>query len=320
VRRYYWKRLLRVYPLYVVTAVVALALIEQEPGRDATDALVTLTLTDIYVTATLPAGLTQMWSLATEVAFYLVLPLLMLLALGRGARPLSPRRVLLLIVVMWTISLAWLGGLSARVPGADDRAVNQWLPAFLGWFAVGIALALLDVLHRTGRTSPRAGRALDHLSRSPGVCWVTAGALLLVAATPLAGPTLLVPANDSEAVVKILIYAAVGGLLVFTGVFAQPASRYERVMSLPLLRHLGHISYGIFCIHLPVLHLVMWMTGYELFDGHLLQILGLTLLLSLAAAELLYRAVELPFMRLRDTGPGRVTVAASPTQSTASTR
>ena len=110
------------------------------------------------------------------------------------------------------------------------------------------------------------------------------------------------------------------GLLVFTGVFVQPASHYERVMSLPLLRHLGHISYGIFCIHLPVLHLVMWMTGYELFDGHLLQILGLTLLLSLAAAELLYRAVELPFMRLRDLGPGGRTVATSPTQSTASTR
>ena len=75
-------------------------------------------------------------------------------------------------------------------------------------------------------------------------------------------------------------------------------------MSHPGPRHLGHISYGIFCIHLPVLHLVMRITGYDLFDGHLPQIFTLTLVISLLAAEVLYRTVELPFMRLKDRGPG----------------
>ena len=42
--------------------------------------LANLTLTQIYVPLTLTAGLTQMWSLSVEVTFYLVLPILALLA------------------------------------------------------------------------------------------------------------------------------------------------------------------------------------------------------------------------------------------------
>ena len=34
-------------------------------------------MTDIYVSEHLPFGLTQTWSLATEVAFYVALPLVM---------------------------------------------------------------------------------------------------------------------------------------------------------------------------------------------------------------------------------------------------
>ena len=48
--RYYWKRLLRIYPVYVVTVVLALALHPGERRRSASrDWLRTLMLTDIYV-------------------------------------------------------------------------------------------------------------------------------------------------------------------------------------------------------------------------------------------------------------------------------
>ena len=318
VGRYFWKRFLRIFPLYVVTAVLALALITDNDGLSAPHWLSTLTLTDIYVRDVLPAGLTQMWSLATEVMFSLVLPVLMVVGIGRR-RCLVPWRRVVLLVAMSAISVAWLSGLSSSVPGAEGRAVNEWLPAFLTWFAAGMGLALVHVLHTSGTAPSRVSRAVEVLGSSPGVCWVVAAGLLLVAATPLAGPTLLVAATEAEAVTKHLLYAAIGGLLVFTGVFASSAPGYERAMSHPVLRHLGHISFGVFCIHLPMLHLVMRMTGYDLFQGHGLQIFLLTLVLSVAAAEVLYRVVELPCMRLKDLGRTRAVAPTAP-ESATSTR
>ena len=59
---------------------------------------------------------------------------------------------------------------------------------------------------------------------------------------------------------------------MLTGVFAQPGSRYARRDVAAGRCGTWLISYGFFCLHLPVLHLVMWVTGWELFDGHCLQI------------------------------------------------
>jgi peptidoglycan/LPS O-acetylase OafA/YrhL len=318
VRVYFQKRILRIFPVYLVTAVVALSLIRDNQDLGVARWLSTLTLTDIYVRDVLPAGLTQMWSLATEVAFYCALPLLMLAALGRRRR-LVPARVMAVLLLMCLTSLLWLATVSQRVPGAGDRAVNEWLPAFLGWFAVGIGLALAHELHSTATAPAWLSSAIERLAATPGTCWTIALGLLLVATTPVAGPTLLVAATEAEAVTKHMLYGTVGGLLVFTGVFASGAPGYARLMSHPWLRHLGHISYGVFCIHLPVLHLVMWTTGYELFRGHGLQIFGLTLVLSLALAEVLYRLVERPAMRLRNLGTGS-TAAATTAETVNSTR
>ena len=64
---------------YLVAVVVIMTLLP-EVNADVTVWLANLTLTQIYVPLTLTAGLTQMWSLSVEMSFYLVLPLLALLA------------------------------------------------------------------------------------------------------------------------------------------------------------------------------------------------------------------------------------------------
>ncbi len=77
-----------------------------------------LTLTDIYVRDGLRPGMTQMWSLATEVSFYVVLPLLMLLAgATRGRRP-TTRRVALLAAALVLVNVAWTLVLQERVHDA----------------------------------------------------------------------------------------------------------------------------------------------------------------------------------------------------------
>lgn len=307
-RRYLWRRVLRIMPVYLVTAVLALSLIGANRDESALDWLVTLTMTDIYFNDGPPHGLTHTWSLATEVSFYVLLPVLMVLVLGRAPRGdrsrqrgpvqgLVLRRIFTALVIGVVINVVWLLA-GHDILRLDDRTpLNQWLPGMFLWFAVGITFAVVDVIHRSPGPVPRPARALAALGLSPGVCWTAAGALLIIASTPLAGPTLLAAPTPDQAVTKHLLYAAIGGLLVLPAVFGDPGSRFMTVMSLPALRHLGHISYGVFCLHVPVLHLLFWATDLSLFTGDLWLIWSLATVGSLIAAEIVYRCVERPAMR-----------------------
>jgi peptidoglycan/LPS O-acetylase OafA/YrhL len=299
-RPYLWKRFLRIYPVYLLTAVLALLLIDDNRGAPASQWLSTLLLGDIYVRGQLPQGLTQMWSLSVEVSFYLALPLLMILA--TGGRSLRARRCIALVLAMTLVGVAWHLVLSDWL---DDRVAGSpllWLPSYLTWFALGIAFALARVLDDAGAPPGRVRRGLTTLAGQPGACWAAVLGLLLVAATPIAGPSLLAAPTAGQSLVKNLLYAAVGALVVLTGAFGTGRGVYARVFSFAPLRHLGHISFSVFCLHLPVLHLVMWMTGYERFEGHGWQIWLLTLTLSVGAAEVVYRWLERPAMSLRRLG------------------
>ncbi|WP_164775193.1 acyltransferase family protein [Nocardioides pantholopis] len=297
VRPYLRKRFLRIAPLYVVTVVLALSLVQENRDLGVADWLRTLLMLDTATGQVFPAGLTQMWSLAVEVAFYLVLPLVMLLAVGRG-RPLRVPRVLLCLAALGAVSVYWHLDAVPRLEAVIDGAPVQWLPAYLSWFAVGLLLALVQVLHERG-TAPRWAATIVALGRQPGSCWVLAVALLLVCATPLAGPSMFDAPSPAEALAKNVLYAAIGFLVVVTGVFTVSGGRYAQTLSHLAARRLGWISYGIFCLHLPVLHLVMWSTGWPLFQGRGLQIWLLTVLISVAAAEVAYRVVERPALRLK---------------------
>jgi peptidoglycan/LPS O-acetylase OafA/YrhL len=301
--RYYWKRLVRIYPVYVVTAVIALALIPDNAGRGVVAWVRTLLLADVYTETRLPQGLTQMWSLSVEVAFYAALPLLMLMAIGRAGRTPRAARVWAVLAALTTVSVSWHLQLGDRVAQVSPGLPMSWLPSYLTWFAVGIGLALLHVEDQAGGRPSAGLRLVRLLGAAPGASWAMAGALMLLTATPLAGPALLFVASPAESLFKHLVYAVVAALLVGTGVFAPREGLFAQVMRTPALRHLGHISFATFCIHLPILHLVMGVTGYQLFEGHGPQIWLATVGLSLVASELLYRLVEKPGLRLRNVAP-----------------
>lgn len=302
--RYLWKRVLRLGPVYIITAVAALALL---PGNDDTspsDWTATLLMANIYVDDALPDGLTQMWSLATEVAFYAVLPVLMWLALSR--RPgwdWARDRVGLVAAAMSVVTVVWLMDLSVRWDQGGSM-IRLWLPSYLLWFAVGLVLAWCEIGTRTGQTRPRRlGEILAEMGRSPGLCWAAAAALLAVAATPIAGPADLTPPTLAAALTKNLLYAAIAGLVILPGVFADARGRFVRFFSHVALRHVGHLSYGIFCVHLMLLELIADWRDMPLFEGRGLELFLLTLAASLLVSEALYRAVERPVLRFRNIRP-----------------
>src|SRR3546814_16443993 len=94
-------------------------------------------------------------------------------------------------------------------------------------------------------------RRLEAAASSPGALWLAAAGLLLVASTPLAGPTLLVEPTGAQALTKNLLYAGVGALLVFSGVFTPRERPWARCMGHPLGRHRGHPSHPRLYLHLP---------------------------------------------------------------------
>lgn len=328
--RYLWKRALRILPVYLLTVVAALTLLpgnrDAGPGTWAT----TLLMANTYVDDRLPDGLTQMWSLATEVAFYALLPLLMWGVLRPRRSPRGDaRRLAVALVLMALVTVVWLLDLSVRLDGGGTM-LRLWLPSYLTWFGTGIVLAAVQVARRGTRTvtpgdgSGRLGRlawGVEQLGRSPLTCWVAALALFAVASTPVAGPADLSPAGLGSALTKNLLYAAVAGLLVVPAVFAPASHPMTRLLGLPLLRHLGHLSYGLFCVHLVVLELVARWRGIELFGGRGVELLVLTLAISLLVSEVLYRLVERPLMRLKDVGRRRSSsVVATTTPSATATR
>ena len=116
--RYAWHRVRRIMPAYVITVVVAYVVYHfrtagPNPGHTWTGLFRNLTLTQVYTDnylySYLHQGLTQMWSLAVEVAFYVALPLmayLLLAVLCRRRR--QPRLLLAGLVALSLITPLWL--------------------------------------------------------------------------------------------------------------------------------------------------------------------------------------------------------------------
>lgn len=300
VGRYYYKRALRILPVYWISVVLALTLL---PGNDQVGLwhwIQDLTLTRLYFGDRLSDGLTQMWSLTTEVTFYLVLPLLMWFWNAVTARGQVGIRIGGLILAAAALSWAWFTQMPERM-SQDWPFYLQWLPAQLIWFVIGIALAHMHLRLRT-EVDDEVGGAhwLQALGRQPGVCWTLTIALFLLACTPLAGPAALTPATSAELVFKIMTYAVIACLMVLPSVFGDEGAGYQRLLAHPLLRRLGYISYGIFCVHLIVLELVVRVRSWALFEGHFWQMWSLTMAITVALSVVLYRCVEVPSMRLRE--------------------
>lgn len=312
--RYLWKRALRVLPVYWVTVVVALAVLPENEDIGVRRWIDNFLLIDIFRSENLPYGLTQMWSLSTEASFYLVLPLIMwlLVSVYRKTGGMSWGGVLGILGLASFASLLWIAVASGDLE-QGSAWVRRGLPSYMTWFAAGIALAYIDNERRNDRL-PTVNRFAERMAALPGVCWLLAGALFVVSSTPIAGPVGLAPATGSEAVVRHLLYVAVAVLIVVPSVFGDPTTRYARQLSHPIARHLGHLSYSLFCCHVVVLELIGDRFGFELFNSNPWLLFFATMAVSLLVSEVLYRVVEKPAMRFKNAGRR---ASSDTTQSTA---
>ncbi len=282
--RYAVRRFVRIAPAYwVCLGVVALTV--HPSARDvAADALAV----QIYLPdASIPA-FSQSWSIATEVSFYAVLPLVvvgMRRLRARGSE--APMRVLLLLLVLG-VGTAWLAS-SGRI--GVDTLYERWLPARTSNFALGIVLAEATLLPRS-----RITRWLVALAHHPGTCVAAAAAAYLLATTPIAGALTLGVVSGLQLAVKMALSTVVAGGLMIPLVFGG-RSGLGQLLSHPTTRWLGLVSFGVFLWHLPVFKGLYAVGGLREFTGGLVPLLALGVPITLLVSAMSYYLIEQPCSR-----------------------
>ena len=298
---YFWRRALRILPAYWVAVVAALCLLPDNPPWSGSLWLRHLTFTQIYGSGHFAHGLTQTWSLATEVAFYLALPLLAPLLVGPAARGWRPGAILARLALLEACTIGWLV-LVTREPELRFRAASTWLPGNIGWFALGMGLAVAEVhlRHRPAAETLR-WHWLRRAGGSLGASWLVALGLFVIATGPLAGPRLDAP-TGWEAVSKHVLYGLAALFLLLPLVLAPEDGGPARgFLTWRPVQSLGEMSYGVFLYHLVVLDLVFRWTGWQLFSGGgFLPVFVLTLAGTVVVAAVSYRLMERRVMGHKD--------------------
>ncbi|WP_433022329.1 acyltransferase family protein [Kribbella sp. CA-294648] len=286
---YLRNRALRILPALWIAVILAALLVPNDKPVDWVYYLHHAFFTQIYVNGPTVHGLTQLWSLAAEVSFYLLLPFLAKL-LTSYERP-TRRAVRWRLAVLFGLTLLgpiWMGSITAT----GNPLAGLWLPGYIGWFAVGMGFALWQVARASGRLNPSL---LDTLVKIPGTVWGIAVALFLIASSPIVGPYGLSLPSVGQAVMKSLLYTGIAACVVFPAI--TPTRRTVAVLGGKAGHFAGDISYGVFVYHLIVLSLVQQIFGQTLFGGSFAALFWPTLAASVAVAAVSYYGMERPIMR-----------------------
>jgi peptidoglycan/LPS O-acetylase OafA/YrhL len=286
--RYAWHRVRRIMPAYVITVLLAYVLYDfraagPNPGHTWMGLLRNLTLTQIYTDGYLGSylhqGLTQMWSLAVEAAFYLVLPLsayVLLVLLCR--RRWQPKLLLGALAGLMLISPAWL--ILVHTDHWFPDGARLWLPTYLAWFFAGMSLAVLQAMGV--RCYAFAAIPLATIS-------------YFIVSTPIGGAPTTSPVSLGEALVKTAFYAVIAALAVAPLALGDQGWYYRLLATRPMV-WLGEISYEIFLIHLIAMDFAMaYVVRDHVYTGSMLNLFIATLALTIPLAWLLHR-----FTRVRD--------------------
>jgi peptidoglycan/LPS O-acetylase OafA/YrhL len=305
---YLRNRALRIAPAYWVILAISALVIGAANVRDASGILTTGWLThpvsllqaglllQDYHPSTMVIGIGPAWSLAVEIVFYCVLPLLVLGA-ARAARLVGDRRgrVLVLLGPPLLLLLVGLSGKYAAhlLPGSplagykdDWHSVIErsfWAQADL--FSFGMVVAVLHTEVSDGRlTLPTHWRRIA----------VALGLLVFLpcAATMHQGEQSYLLQNTGEALGIALLFAAI--------MLPDPATRSLRAVRFLEARPLvavGLASYSLFLWHHPV---ISWLVKHNLTLGGPAGLLVNFLVVGAIAGALsglTYVFVELPALR-----------------------
>jgi peptidoglycan/LPS O-acetylase OafA/YrhL len=316
--RYFWRRTLRILPAYWAVVVISFLTLDGGTHRPFWEWAQYLFLVQNYDphpwwAGTGAVGLAQMWSLAVEVSFYLVLPAIaaaLTRYAGRGRADIGRRaRRLLVGITLLGVSSYSLTVLAYYPP--SRLWLLDTLPRLMAWFAAGMAIAVVSAWARMDqRADGPARRFVQAVAASGGACWLFGALVFVLACTPLTGPESFAIPTLWQTETKTLMYTLIAAALVASATF-RPAGTTLLGMLLGnrVMRFLGRISYGIFLWQflvifavLGILHLRDVFHGGEYTDTVAAALFLAISALTVAVATVSYYLIERPAQRLYHEG------------------
>ena len=295
VGRFYLRRALRILPAYWLAVLGTLFLLSNRTPSRA-DVLSYLTLTQTCNHHNLDPSLTQMWTLAVEISFYALLPVLAWLARGRGGQGAERALRRQLVMLAGLVAVAIAADCYAHAGNHDQRSLI-WLPANLDWFAAGMLLAVLSAVPAGTRTARRLLARLHELAGAAGSCWLVAALLFWLATLPLAGARDLTVPTGWEWTFKHWLYTFAAAALLLPLMFGN-GGRIGRALASRPMRLLGELSYGIYLWHLGLLLAIQRWLGQHTFGGHFGELFWLTAVAATAVAAVSWFGIERRLLRL----------------------
>ena len=235
---------------------------------------------DYFSSAAARSPLQHCWSLGIEEQFYIVWPLLLLLATRMKFLRKLPlvggdwqRRILIVALTVGFASLVW-----SYIASESHPVESYFSPLTRAWvILVGAAIAAAPAL-RNG-VAPR----LSRIAILAGTGLILSAVAVVKTDTPYPGLIALLPAIGT-------------GLLIVGGINAPTDSRMSRFFRTRLLSFTGRISYSLYLWHWPIIVFAAAIVPISEFGG-LPRILALGAL-AMFVSWLSYRFVETPFRRL----------------------
>tara|TARA_B100000073_G_scaffold128510_1_gene105210 strand:+ start:1518 stop:2714 length:1197 start_codon:yes stop_codon:yes gene_type:complete len=299
---HFWiRRICRIYPAYWLALLVLLGFgaIQLIGAGQVTMAL---SLTQIYDPTWGLFGISQAWSLATELSFYLLLPLFALLArrLTRNKSVDSQARFLILLCFGLSLfSYAFRFLLTKIAPDSGSwwaSGADLWMPSYLDTFSIGMVLAVISAWETK---QPKVRRATEFFVRQPFLWWIIGAALFWLVSTQLnlprgfgSEPWFL---NLKTHMARQTLYWIIGACLLIPLVFkSNTSNKILDFFSSRPMAYLGSISYGIYLWHQGFLTWAhSWLDWPEL-TGNFFSLLLISICGSVLVAGLSFRFLEEP--------------------------
>lgn len=301
---YLRRRALRIIPAYWLALTVIAFVLHDTAVHGLEQIVVYYGFLQIYWGRYLNGGITQAWSLCTELSFYLFLPL-WALVVGRIARRQGASQTRVLSVELTGTAALYLASLACRallLEALFNHRVGivgalYWLPTTLDQFALGMALAVVSAWAAQQSVTPTL---IEAAGRRPWLWWGGAAATFWAVSTQLGLPRDLGAISTAQWMGREVLYGLCALALLVPGVLgAQDRGLIRRLLRNRAVQAAGLVSYAIYLWHTAAIDEFHKRTHTAPFSGHFPAMLGFVLATTLAVAAGSYILVEKPALRLK---------------------
>ncbi len=297
-RRFWRRRFWRIFPSYWVALIVMLMIGAVSVGGLG-GFLLAIPLVQIYHPDHAIAGLTQAWSLATEVSFYVVLP-------GFGwvfakyfsglSKNRAAMKMLCALGLVYVSSFVFRVLMHAWGPSFEDISIH-WLPAMVEIFALGMILAVVSVWAEHDST---IAQLCTTIARHAFACIMVCVLLFWVVSTQLDLAVGLSASGFGREMIRQTLYGLIGFILVMPFALGPNIpTRSHKFFGWAPIAWVGLVSYGVYLWHELTFAgdwAEYWMP-WTLFDHRFIERLIVATIATLLIAGFNHRYIEDPIAK-----------------------